>query len=543
METVAPGACVSFPSDLLLSDAVCYGNRYSDIGTALCGAPNNCTDVHARTLVKHYLKLGKHMRRRWGCAAPLNPLPMCYANRYPDIANKVCGGSGVGGGGGSSSSLLGNNNDNADAIEDDNDSAAAVNGERRSLLRRQLLGGRKPPSPPLMPPPSPPPAFPPPLPGTKSPCNQQNGRQMMQLTMHYFRYGRQQGLYWGCGESPAVCYGNRYPDIRRTVCRSTSAQPKTQPSRSRPSWGRSPSPRWGRKLHHSADDDVSDHGHQLLGASKDGPECTIEHHKKLTYHFRRYGRFQRRKWGCDPPEKEHNVLDVEGLADDVTVDAEIASEDPEVANYTKLFINGKATDINKAPVKNGDTIRIEVCAAETYQTTRTVSLRYGNHKDVVKLTTVFAPPPSPPPSPPSPPPPPSPPSPPPTPPLPPPPPPLPPPPPPSPPPPPPSPPPPSPSPPPSPPSPPPPPYPPVTFVRVAGYRDTQFSRDRHGTFILGATYLDKDDRFVNVADAELDEVALYHAVLDKEQIATLAEGTPCAAKYKARARSQPAPGL
>ena len=58
------------------------------------------------------------------------------------------------------------------------------------------------------------------------------------------------------------------------------------------------------------------------------------------------------------------------------------------------------------------------------------------------------------------------------------------------------------------------------------------ARDRHGTFVVGATYLDGDDRFVNVMDGEVDEVTLYHSALDASQIAALAETAPCAVNHK-----------
>jgi hypothetical protein len=99
------------------------------------------------------------------------------------------------------------------------------------------------------------------------------------------------------------------------------------------------------------------------------------------------------------PSVDRDPIVVSGLGQDVVV---MATLTPDLGfDHTQLMANGQNVT-SPAPVRNGDELRVLVCAADTFGFNQTFSLAYGEQDNTVTVYTVQAspPPPSPPPPPP-----------------------------------------------------------------------------------------------------------------------------------------------
>lgn len=86
---------------------------------------------------------------------------------------------------------------------------------------------------------------------------------------------------------------------------------------------------------------------------------------------------------------------VAGLGDSVAVNATLT---PNTNAGGQLLVNGvNVTTTSPVLVRNGDLLRVRVCAPAVFGFNETFSLMYGNQDDTVRVTTANAPPPSPPP--------------------------------------------------------------------------------------------------------------------------------------------------
>ena len=104
---------------------------------------------------------------------------------------------------------------------------------------------------------------------------------------------------------------------------------------------------------------------------------------------------------CSMIPSNESVM-VSGLGPDVMVNATLSPSDGFQSAH--LLLNGVNAS-SPTLVRNGDKLRVLVCAPPSYGFNETISLQYGEQDDTVTVVTLHAPPPNPPPPSPSPPPP------------------------------------------------------------------------------------------------------------------------------------------
>jgi hypothetical protein len=71
-------------------EALCYGNRYSDLQSKFCKEMTCWSYWHTVGLTEHYKRHGRESGMEWGCAPSQEAL--CYGNRYADLQKEFCGG-------------------------------------------------------------------------------------------------------------------------------------------------------------------------------------------------------------------------------------------------------------------------------------------------------------------------------------------------------------------------------------------------------------------------------------------------------------------
>jgi hypothetical protein len=100
------------------------------------------------------------------------------------------------------------------------------------------------------------------------------------------------------------------------------------------------------------------------------------------------------------PSSEH--ITVSGLGNGITVPATLTHVNPTtLGEHAQLVLNGVNVS-SPASVRNGDELRIIVCAPLVFGFNEKFELKYGHHDDTITVHTLHAPPPRPPPRPPPP---------------------------------------------------------------------------------------------------------------------------------------------